>query len=101
VLAQAAQMQALRRAFSGTRSSRLGAKLVCAHQQGWRVAPGAGAPVIGQPLGPPHRGQREGSMGVFIRVVFCAMRSRICAAQTFNLETAVDRLFIFIKPHEH
>jgi hypothetical protein len=72
-LAQRAQMQALRRAASGTLASSSALKVACVHQHG----PLVGCPVsrscsIAHRLGWPHRGQQLAS-GVRVGVVSAAV----------------------------
>ena len=63
-LAQRAQMQALRRAASGTLASSSALKVACVHQQGSLVGwPVSRACSIAHRLGWPHRGQLAALMG--------------------------------------
>lgn len=55
-------MQALRCASAGTRASNSGANVTVVHQQGGWAWPVARATSLAQPLGWPHRGQRQGLM---------------------------------------
>ena len=60
--AQRAHMQAWFRAASGTRPSNSALKSTRVHQQGGCGWPVARCASMAQPFGPPHRGQRPGSM---------------------------------------